>query len=167
MRRRLTSRSCQLADAELLAFPDNSFDVVYSYEVMHHSPDTAQCLARGLARLKPGGQARIMLYHHPSLTGADAVVALWKPRRKIRGVGQCTIISKPGTKTYTQSEVRAMMAAFETSGLSQGFVLVICCWTRFRLLPAPSVSGERKSISRSGCGSWGVTGDSGLASGAS
>ena len=59
----------QVADAENLPFPDNSFDVVYSYGVLHHSPDTARCIRQVLRVLKPGGQARIMIYHHPSLTG--------------------------------------------------------------------------------------------------
>src|SRR5882724_13291184 len=60
----------RLADAEHLPFPANTFDIVYSYGVMHHSPETQQCLSEAYRLLKPGGTARIMLYHHPSLTGA-------------------------------------------------------------------------------------------------
>jgi ubiquinone/menaquinone biosynthesis C-methylase UbiE len=59
----------QVADAENLPFPADSFDVVYSYGVMHHSPDTARCIREAWRVLKPGGRARIMLYHHPSVTG--------------------------------------------------------------------------------------------------
>lgn len=33
----------RVADAERLPFADDSFDVVYSYGVMHHSPDTEKC----------------------------------------------------------------------------------------------------------------------------
>ena len=71
-------RRCELAgyesdlkvsDAESLPFQDNTFDVVYSYGAMHHSADTQRCLNEAWRVLKPGGQARIMLYHHPSLTG--------------------------------------------------------------------------------------------------
>jgi len=32
------------ADAEHLPFPDGSFDIVYSWGVLHHSPDTVQAL---------------------------------------------------------------------------------------------------------------------------
>ncbi|MFY9909803.1 MAG: class I SAM-dependent methyltransferase, partial [Candidatus Sulfotelmatobacter sp.] len=59
----------RVADAENLPFPDNSFDVVYSYGAMHHSPDTARCIQEARRVLKVGGEARIMVYHHPSLTG--------------------------------------------------------------------------------------------------
>src|SRR6185369_15197027 len=31
----------RVADAEKLDFPDNSFDIVYSHGVLHHTPDTA------------------------------------------------------------------------------------------------------------------------------
>ena len=34
----------RVADAEQLPFPDNSFDIAYSYGVMHHSPNTVQCV---------------------------------------------------------------------------------------------------------------------------
>src|SRR5947208_9448784 len=61
------------ADAENLPFASNSFDVVYSYGVMHHSPNTAKCLKEAWRVLKPDGEARIMLYHHASLTG----IMLW------------------------------------------------------------------------------------------
>src|SRR5690349_5204412 len=57
------------ADAEHLPFQDRSFDIVYSYGVMHHSPNTQQCIREAFRVLKPGGEARIMLYAHPSLTG--------------------------------------------------------------------------------------------------
>jgi len=55
------------ADAEHLPFPDNHFDYVWSWGVIHHSPSTVQC-AQEIARvLKPGGRIGIMLYHRNSL----------------------------------------------------------------------------------------------------
>src|SRR5215467_7270905 len=41
------------ADAEHLPFPDCTFDVVYSYGTMHHSPDTQQCIREAWRVLKP------------------------------------------------------------------------------------------------------------------
>ncbi len=111
----------QHADAEHLPFPDNTFDVVYSYGVMHHSPDTARCLREAWRVLKPGGQARIMVYHHPSWTGA----LLWLRYGLFRGkpLRQSVYdhLESPGTKTYTQSEVKSMMSEFEDVTMQQVF----------------------------------------------
>ena len=56
----------RVADAEQLDFPDNTFDVVYSHGVLHHTPDT-QASVREIHRvLRPGGRAVVMLYHRDS-----------------------------------------------------------------------------------------------------
>ena len=49
-------------DAETLPFPDNTFDVVYSNGVIHHTPNTEQVVQEIRRVLKPGGKAIIMLY---------------------------------------------------------------------------------------------------------
>jgi len=54
------------ADAETLPFPDNTFDYVYSWGVLHHTPGTAQAIAEICRVLKPGAQAGVMLYHRRS-----------------------------------------------------------------------------------------------------
>ena len=123
-------RRCELAgfqpdlrvgDAESLPFADHTFDVVYSYGVMHHSPNTPQCLREAWRVLKPGGEARIMLYHHLSLTG----VMLWLRYGIFRGKSLRQSVyhhlESPGTKTYTQKEVRAIMAGFEDVTMRQEF----------------------------------------------
>ena len=56
----------RVADAERLDFPDNSFDVVYSHGVLHHTPDTAGAIREIHRVLKPGGRALVMLYHRNS-----------------------------------------------------------------------------------------------------
>jgi len=124
-RRRCELAGCQpdlrVADAEHLPFADNTFDVVYSYGVMHHSPDTAQCLREAWRVLKPRGQARIMLYHHPSLTGA----MLWLRYGVFRGKSLRHAVydhlESPGTKTFAQPEVRSMAAGFEDIVMRQVF----------------------------------------------
>lgn len=50
-------------DAETLAFPDASFDVVWSWGVIHHSSNTRQIVGEIHRVLKPGGSATIMVYH--------------------------------------------------------------------------------------------------------
>lgn len=111
----------QLADAEHLPFANETFDVVYSYGVMHHSPNTARCLQEAWRVLKPGGEARIMLYHHPSLTGA----MLWLRYGALRGKSMWKTVferlESPGTKTYSKAETSLLMSGFENLAMRQVF----------------------------------------------
>ena len=56
-----------IGDAENLPFPPASFDVVYSNGVLHHTPDTQRAVDEIFRVLRPGGTAKIMLYHRHSL----------------------------------------------------------------------------------------------------
>ncbi len=56
----------RVSDAEHLDFPDNSFDLVYSHGVLHHTPDTAGAVREIHRVLRPGGRAVVMLYHRDS-----------------------------------------------------------------------------------------------------
>jgi SAM-dependent methyltransferase len=56
----------QTADAENLDFADESFDLVYSHGVLHHTPDTARAIREIHRVLRPGGRAVVMLYHRNS-----------------------------------------------------------------------------------------------------
>jgi SAM-dependent methyltransferase len=58
------------ANAELLPFESNLFDLVVSCGVLHHTPNTTQAFRECFRVLKPGGVAKITLYrkgilHHP------------------------------------------------------------------------------------------------------
>ena len=111
----------RVSDAERLPFPDDTFDIVYSYGVMHHSPDTPQCIREAGRVLKPGGALRIMIYHHPSLTG----LMLWLRFGFLRGLSLRQSVyhhlESPGTKSYTQDEARAMLRGFEQVEFRQAF----------------------------------------------
>jgi len=76
------------ADAERLDFADNSFDLVYSHGVLHHTPDTAGAVKEIYRVLRPGGRAVVMLYHRDSynyrvnislLRRAGAHLLRWEP----------------------------------------------------------------------------------------
>jgi ubiquinone/menaquinone biosynthesis C-methylase UbiE len=56
----------QTADAENLAFADESFDLVYSHGVLHHTPETEKAIKEIHRVLRPGGRAMVMLYHRGS-----------------------------------------------------------------------------------------------------
>jgi ubiquinone/menaquinone biosynthesis C-methylase UbiE len=105
----------QVADAEALPFADNSFDLVYSNGVLHHTPDTARAIREVYRVLRPGGHARIMIYHKHSITG----YMLWarygflalRPFRLLNDI-YAHYLESPGTKAFTIPEARAMFSCF-------------------------------------------------------
>ena len=56
-----------IGDGERLPFASNTLDVVYSNGVLHHTPDTARAIQELHRVLKPGGIAKVMIYHKNSL----------------------------------------------------------------------------------------------------
>jgi SAM-dependent methyltransferase len=107
----------QVGDAERLPFPDSTFDIVYSYGVLHHTPDTARAVAEVHRVLRPGGLALIMIYHVPSVTGfllwgmhCAAKLRPWRPPRW----AIYHHLESPGTKAYTVPEARALFSSFSS-----------------------------------------------------
>jgi SAM-dependent methyltransferase len=109
------SAQLQVADAEHLPFDDGTFDIVYSYGVLHHSPNTPKAIGEVLRVLRPGGTALIMVYHSPSWTAA----MLWTVHCLLKGRpwkspawAVATFLESPGTKVYTLSEARQLLSGF-------------------------------------------------------
>jgi SAM-dependent methyltransferase len=104
-----------LGDAENLPFADAAFDMVYSWGVIHHSPDTARAVAEIHRVLRPGGTARVMIYHKWSLVGymlwARYALARLRPWLTLTEV-YARYLESPGTKAYTVRQARRMFAAF-------------------------------------------------------
>lgn len=104
-----------IADAESLPFPDASFDIVYSWGVLHHTPDVEAAFRQVHRVLRPGGEARIMVYHRPSVVGA----LLWtrygllsgSPGRSLADI-YAHHLESPGTKGYTVEEGRQLVCQF-------------------------------------------------------
>ena len=65
----------RVMDAEDLDFPDDSFDVVYSFGVLHHVPSTERAFAEVRRVLRPGGAFVGALYSRESLAYARLVFA--------------------------------------------------------------------------------------------
>jgi len=110
----LTS-SLAVGDAENLEFPDESFDQVYSWGVLHHSPDTQTAINEVWRVLKPGGGEKIMIYHTYSMVG----LMLWL-RYALLGLKPMTPLSEiysrylesPGTKAYSVEEAKNLFSAY-------------------------------------------------------
>jgi ubiquinone/menaquinone biosynthesis C-methylase UbiE len=107
--------SVAVADGERLPFGDASFDIVYSWGVAHHSPDTKRFFDEVARVLRPSGVARIAIYHYPSwgafLIWARNALLRGHPLRGVRAVVADNLES-PGTKLYTVAEARALCASF-------------------------------------------------------
>jgi ubiquinone/menaquinone biosynthesis C-methylase UbiE len=55
------------ADAERLPFGDASFDLVFSWGVIHHTSNMDRALAELVRVCRPGGEVVLMLYHRRSI----------------------------------------------------------------------------------------------------
>src|SRR5919206_174420 len=87
--------SFRVADAEQLDFPDNSFDLVYSHGVLHHTPDTQAAVREVHRVLRPGGRAVVMLYHRDSYNYRVNIGVLRRPgARLLRAEGGLPLAHK-------------------------------------------------------------------------
>ena len=65
-------------DATSLDFPDGTFDVVYSFGVLHHIPAVGKAVAEIHRVLKPGGELLVMLYNRTSVNYVVEIMFLRK-----------------------------------------------------------------------------------------
>jgi len=111
-------------DAESLPFADNSFDLVYSNGVLHHTPNTAAVVREIHRVLRPRGRAVVMLYAEDSLHyWRQLVWRLGVKERMLERMSMGEIMSRqversanearPLVKVYTKRRARALFGAFE------------------------------------------------------
>ena len=113
-----------ITDAETLSFSDDSFDVVYSNGVLHHTPDTAGAIREIHRVLRPGGLARVMLYHRSSLNYWGQIILRHGVihGELFRGNSPADIMSKyvefnesggrPLVKAFSRREARKLFSMF-------------------------------------------------------
>jgi len=100
-----------------LPFSTDTFDVVYSWGVIHHSKNPARIVANILRVLKPGGLFIGMIYGRRSAV----VFKLWlkhalfkgRPWRRLSDV-VWNHMESIGTKAYTVAEVRKLFGNFDS-----------------------------------------------------
>lgn len=138
----------QIGDAEKLPFPDDTFDIVYSWGVIHHSPDTQKAVHEIFRVLRPGGVCKVMIYHRYSLVG----FMLWLRYALLMGrpfTSLDTLYAKylesPGTKAYSEDVARDMFSEFREVSIAtqlshgdllsseagqrhKGFLLTVARW---------------------------------------
>lgn len=105
----------QRVDAEVLPFADESFDLVYSWGVIHHSEHPERIVEEIRRVLKPGGTFIGMIYGRYSLK----VLKTWIWFALLRGKPWMSFskvlaqhVESPGTKAYTVRECKTMFTNF-------------------------------------------------------
>jgi ubiquinone/menaquinone biosynthesis C-methylase UbiE len=100
-----------VADAEALPFESGSFDVVYSWGVLHHTPRTEQAIREVLRVVKPGGRVCVMLYARHSWVA----FGLWVRHALLRGRPWLSLadvvaghMESVGTRAFTRAELRTL-----------------------------------------------------------
>jgi ubiquinone/menaquinone biosynthesis C-methylase UbiE len=110
-----------VADAEQLPFESNSFDLGYSFGVLHHSPDTEKAIAELIRVVRPGGEIKIMLYNRHSVYIFNQWVKFallrGKPWRSLRSI-LWHHIESVGTKGYTRRELVRMLSTLPLEPVS-------------------------------------------------
>lgn len=113
-----------IADAEILPFADESYDVIYSNGVLLSTPDTAKAVREIHRVLRPGGTAKVMLYHRHSLHYWYRIIFRLGlcHGELLRGNSPGEIMSRyaeysehdgrPLVKVYSRKEVRALFRLF-------------------------------------------------------
>ncbi len=103
-------------DGEKLEFPDGSFDLVFSWGVVHHSTDMDRALRELVRVLRPAGELVLMVYHRRSL-----FYAAYKALQHAQPVAQRLGVHFEGARTgdteglvvrhFTRAELRAKLEA--------------------------------------------------------
>ena len=92
-----------------------TFDIVYSWGVLHHTPDTPHAIREVRRVLRPGGRSRIMIYHRRSIVGAllwlRYAVLTGRIRRSLDEV-YSEHLESPGTKAYSVDAARRLFDGF-------------------------------------------------------
>jgi ubiquinone/menaquinone biosynthesis C-methylase UbiE len=91
----------QKENAEQLSFTCNSFDIVYSHGVLHHTPNIRQAIDEVWRVLKPGGRAIIMLYHKHSFNYYVRIMAYMRARVLLH------ILARAGRWDWDRKQVKA------------------------------------------------------------
>ena len=116
--------SFMISDGEHLPFGNDSFDVVYSNGVLHHTPDTERAIREVHRVLRPRGVAKVMLYHRNSLNywveivlrrgvvGAEFLRGRSAEEIMSRVIEYSDHGARPLVKVYSRKEARELFKAF-------------------------------------------------------
>lgn len=116
----------QVMDAENLKFEDNTFDMVCSYGVLHHTPDTQKAIDEIHRVLKPNGKVIIILYSRTWKHYLRRVLLAGIIQRDLFKLGMQELVNKyseaygnsPLTKLYSKRHINIMFTKFRDVKIS-------------------------------------------------
>ncbi|PYT05583.1 MAG: hypothetical protein DMF60_11490, partial [Acidobacteria bacterium] len=147
-----------ITDGENLPFADESFDVVYSNGVLHHTPDTAGAVREVHRVLRPDGQTRVMLYHRGSAAyWGDIILRHGVLHGELlRGESPGDIMSKyvefnesggrPLVKVYSCREARQLFSMFREVKIQVEQLTRSELYFLGRVIPEKIFQGLRRSV---------------------
>jgi ubiquinone/menaquinone biosynthesis C-methylase UbiE len=141
-------------DAETLVFDDNSFDVVYSNGVLHHTPNTQRVVGEIFRVLRPGGLAIVAVYAEDSLYYWRTI--MWNiglREGQLRRYSMAELMSRsversdnaaahPLVKAYTRKRLRRLFDGFSDISIVQ------------RQMEVKAVPRALRSLSRKSLGAF-------------
>jgi len=110
------SADVRVADAEQLPFKQGAFDMVYSWGVLHHSCNPDRAIDEIMRVLRPGGCARIMIYHKYSIVGLALWIKYGLGRKSLSQV-YAQHLESPGTHAYSVREARRLFWFFSEASI--------------------------------------------------
>jgi ubiquinone/menaquinone biosynthesis C-methylase UbiE len=112
----LSARDVRVADAENLPYPDNYFDLVYSWGVLHHTCDFEKSLGEAVRCTRVGGTLKIMVYNRRSLRALYKYIyfSLRHPRSFNRSIADVMYYHQesPGTRAFSIPEMRNILSKY-------------------------------------------------------
>jgi len=125
----LDNARLQIGDSENLSFPAASFDLVYSWGVLHHTPSLSKAMRELVRVLRPGGELKLMLYHRHSIaaywTWIRFALFSGRPWKSLRQV-LADHVESPGTVALTRHELASMVATLPLTDVQIKSVLTWC-----------------------------------------
>jgi len=136
---RRLSADVNQGDAEALPFEDEAFDIVVSFGVIHHTPNTEQAVSELVRVLKPDGRLLLMLYHRSSFSyrilfpAKRLLQRSWRGKSAADQVNAVDGMENPLGKVYSKSEVRDLLRSVSNIEFMAGAMFFR--WAR--LIPKP------------------------------
>lgn len=104
-----------VGDAEYLPYQHNMFDLVYSWGVLHHTPNTEKAISEIIRVTKPGGRIKLMLYNRRSTIAFFVWAQVNILERKFPKSISSSLyhgMESIGTHAYTFEEVRQILSQY-------------------------------------------------------